>query len=148
MNYVAGRLNALAGSSPADRAIDDSRLAARAPAVALWRWFQQGWHGADENEFAQVQSEVAPTVVEGPAGMTLAEITVRGILQSRSSLVAMIQGSGYGTYIVHQGDKFLDGTIKTITPTGLVVVQEVNDPSSLVKFREVRKLVQSADSRP
>jgi Tfp pilus assembly protein PilP len=82
---------------------------------------------------------------EGPAGMTLGEISVRGIMQSRGSLVAMIQGPDNKTYIVHQGDKLLDGTIKTITPQGLIVMQEVNDPLSLVKQREVRKLLRSLE---
>jgi Tfp pilus assembly protein PilP len=82
---------------------------------------------------------------EGPSGMTLAEVSVRGILQSRGALVAMIQGPDNRTYIVHPGDKLLDGTIKTITPTGLIVVQEVNDPLSLVKQREVRKLLRSLE---
>ncbi len=77
--------------------------------------------------------------------MSLAEISVRGILQSRGTLVAMVQGPDNRTYIVHQGDKLSDGTIKTITPQGLVVVQEVNDPLSLVKQREVRKLLRSLD---
>ena len=82
---------------------------------------------------------------DGPAGMTLAEISVRGIMQSRGTLVAMIQGPDNKTYIVHQGDKLLDGTIKTITPQGLIVVQEVNDPLSLVKQREIRKLLRSLE---
>jgi Tfp pilus assembly protein PilP len=82
---------------------------------------------------------------EGPSGMTLGEISVRGIMQSRGSLVAMIQGPDNKTYIVHQGDKLLDGTIKTITPQGLIVIQEVNDPLSLVKQREVRKLLRSLE---
>jgi Tfp pilus assembly protein PilP len=82
---------------------------------------------------------------DGPTAMSLAEISVRGILQSRGTLVAMIQGPDNRTYIVHQGDKLLDGTIKTITPQGLVVVQEVNDPLSLVKQREVRKLLRSLE---
>jgi Tfp pilus assembly protein PilP len=82
---------------------------------------------------------------EGPAGMTVGEITVRGIMQSRGALVAMVQGPDNKTYIVHPGDKLLDGTIKTITPQGLVVVQEVNDPLSLVKQREVRKLLKSLE---
>jgi Tfp pilus assembly protein PilP len=82
---------------------------------------------------------------EGPSGMTLGEISVRGILQSRGSLVAMIQGPDNKTYIVHQGDKLLDGSIKTITPQGLIVIQEVNDPLSLVKQREVRKLLRSLE---
>jgi len=66
-------------------------------------------------------------------------------MQSRGSLVAMVQGPDNRTYIVHQGDKLLDGTIKTIMPTGLIVVQEVNDPLSLVKQREVRKLLKSLE---
>ena len=82
---------------------------------------------------------------EGPAGMSVGEITVRGIMQSRGSLVAMIQGPDNKTYIVHQGDKLLDGTIKTIMPQGLVIVQEVKDPLSLVKQREIRKLLRSLE---
>jgi Tfp pilus assembly protein PilP len=82
---------------------------------------------------------------DGPAGMNVGEITVRGILQSKGSLVAMVQGPDKKTYIVHVGDKFLDGTIKTITPQGLVVLQEVNDPLSLVKQREIRKLLKSLE---
>jgi Tfp pilus assembly protein PilP len=82
---------------------------------------------------------------EGPAGINVGEITVRGILQSKGSLVAMVQGPDKKTYIVHQGDKFLDGAIKTITPQGLVVLQEVNDPLSLVKQREIRKLLKSLE---
>ena len=82
---------------------------------------------------------------DGPAGLALAEISVRGVLESRGTLVAMIQGPDNKTYIVHQGDKLLDGTIKTITPQGLVVIQEVNDPLSLVKQREIRKLLRSLE---
>ena len=77
--------------------------------------------------------------------MTLDEVSVRGILQSRGALVAMIQGPDNKTYIVHQGDKLLDGTIKTITPQGLIILQEVNDPLSLVKQREVRKMLRTVE---
>jgi Tfp pilus assembly protein PilP len=82
---------------------------------------------------------------DGPGGMAVADVSVRGILQSRGSLVAMIQGPDNKTYIVHQGDKLLDGVIKTITPQGLVITQEVNDPLSLVKQREVSKLLRSLE---
>lgn len=83
---------------------------------------------------------------EGPGGMTVAEISVRGIMQSKGSLVAMIAGPDHKTYIVHQGDKLLDGSIKSITPLGLVFIQEVNDPLSLVKQREVSKLLRATES--
>ena len=82
---------------------------------------------------------------DGPAGMTLAEISVRGVLQSRGTLVAMVQGPDNKTYIVHQGDKLLDGTIKSVIAQGLIVIQEVNDPLSLVKQREVRKLLRTLE---
>jgi Tfp pilus assembly protein PilP len=82
---------------------------------------------------------------EGPASLTTAEISVRGIVQSRGELVAMVHAPDNRTYLVHQGDKLADGTIKTITPQGLVIIQEVNDPLSLVKQREVRKLLRSLE---
>jgi Tfp pilus assembly protein PilP len=85
--------------------------------------------------------EPALTRGEGPAGMTVAEIAVRGIMQSRGSLVAMVSGPDHKTYIVHPGDKLADGTIKSITPQGMIFIQNVNDPLSLVKQREVSKLL-------
>jgi hypothetical protein len=66
-------------------------------------------------------------------------------MQSRGALVAMIQGPDNKTHIVHAGDKLLDGTIKSVTPQGLIIVQEVNDPLSLSKTREVRKLLRSLE---
>ena len=82
---------------------------------------------------------------DGAAGLSVAEISVSGIVQHRGSLVAMVQGPDKKTYLVHQGDKFLDGTVKTITPQGLIIVQEVKDPLSLVKQREIRKQLRSLE---
>jgi len=82
---------------------------------------------------------------DGPAGMAVADISVRGVLVSRGVFVAMILGPDNKTYLVHQGDKLLDGAIKSITPQGLVIIQEVNDPLSLVKQREVSKLLRSLE---
>ena len=82
---------------------------------------------------------------DGPASMVVAEISVRGIMQSKGAYVAMVEGPDKKTYVVHAGDRFADGTIKSIMPTGLVIIQEVNDPLSLVKQREVRKLLRSLE---
>ena len=82
---------------------------------------------------------------DGAAGLTVAEITVRGVLASGGALIAMIQAPDNRTYIVRQGDKLVDGTIRSITTTGLVIVQEVNDPLSLVKQREIHKLLRSQE---
>lgn len=83
--------------------------------------------------------------LEGLQGFGTNEISVRGILQSRGSLVAMLQCPDNKTYIVHSGDKLADGTIRSITPTGIVVMQEVNDPLSLVKQREVTRLLRTLE---
>jgi len=86
---------------------------------------------------------------EGPAGWTVSEISVRGIVQSRDTLVALVQGPDNKTFVVHAGDRFLDGTIKTITPQGLVIVQEVSEPLSPVKQREIRKQLRTLeDTQP
>ena len=83
---------------------------------------------------------------DGAAGLSVAEVTVSGVLESRGALIAMIQAPDRKSYIVHQGDRFLDGTIRSITPQGLTIVQEVNDPLSLVKQREIHKMLRSLES--
>ncbi len=83
---------------------------------------------------------------DGLGGMAVGDVAVRGILQSRGALVAMVQGPDNKTYIVHQGDKLLDGMVKSITPQGIVLIQDVNDPLSLVKQREVSKLLRSVEA--
>ena len=80
---------------------------------------------------------------DGPGGLGVSEISVRGVVLSKGALIGMIQGPDNKTYMIHQGDKLMDGTIKAVTPQGLIIVQEVNDPLSLVKQREIRKLLRS-----
>jgi type IV pilus assembly protein PilP len=86
---------------------------------------------------------------DGVAAMTVAEISVRGILQSRGTLIAMVQGPDNRTYMLRQGDHLADGAVQAVTAEGLVIVQEVNDPLSLVKQRVIRKPLRSLeDAKP
>jgi Tfp pilus assembly protein PilP len=82
---------------------------------------------------------------DGLAAFTVGEISVRGVMQSRTSLVAMIKGPDNRTYLIHQGDKLADGVVKSVTPEGLVVLQDISDPLSTQKQREVRKLLRSLE---
>jgi Tfp pilus assembly protein PilP len=82
---------------------------------------------------------------QGVAGMVTGEISVRGVMQNGSTLIALVIGPDKKTYIVKAGDKLLDGTIKSVNEQGLVIVQSVNDPLSLDKTREVRKILRSAE---
>ena len=82
---------------------------------------------------------------DGVAAMTVAEISVRGILQSRGMLIAMVLGPDNKTYMLRQGDRLADGAVQAVTAEGLVIMQEVNDPLSLVKQRVVRKPLRSLE---
>jgi hypothetical protein len=78
----------------------------------------------------------------GPAGLLVNEITVKGILKSpKGGFIALVQAPDNRTYIIHAGDKVFDGAVKQITQDAVVFSQDVNDPLSLVKQREVRKSI-------
>ena len=81
----------------------------------------------------------------GITGIRVDELSVRGVMQARERLVAMVQGPDNRTYLIHQGDKLADGVVKSITPQGLVLVQDISDPRAKEKTREVRKTLRSAE---
>jgi Tfp pilus assembly protein PilP len=77
--------------------------------------------------------------------MLVGELTVRGIMQTRGNWVAMVSGPDNKVYTVRAGDKLADGVIRQVTATSVVILQEVNDPLSLEKQREVRKFLRGGD---
>ena len=81
----------------------------------------------------------------GLAGLSANEVALKGTMQSRTGYVGLLQGSDNKTYIVRPGDKLADGTIRSITADAMVILQQVNDPLSLQKEREVRKVLRQAD---
>ena len=83
--------------------------------------------------------------VAGLAGLTVDEISVRGVVAGNNGYVAMVMGPDNKTYIARANDKLLDGTVKAVTAQGLVILQEVNDPLSLVKQKEVRKMLRALE---
>jgi type IV pilus assembly protein PilP len=81
----------------------------------------------------------------GLAGLTTGEVMLRGVIQSRNAYVALLSGPEGKTYPAQVNDRLLDGVIRSVTPQGIVIMQEVNDPLSLVKQREVRKGLRTAE---
>jgi len=82
---------------------------------------------------------------DGLAGLTVEEITVRGVMQSGTQFIAMVHGADTRTYLVHVGEKLADGVVTNVTARGLVVLQDVQDTLAPGKQREVRKLLRSLD---
>jgi Tfp pilus assembly protein PilP len=81
----------------------------------------------------------------GVAGILINEVSLKGIVKDHNGFFAMIQGPDNKTYIIRPGDKLLDGSVKTIVPDAVVFSQDVNDPLSLVKQKEIRKTLRSSE---
>ena len=75
----------------------------------------------------------------GLGSLLINEIALKGILQSRADFVALVQGVDNKTYLVRANDRLLDGYVRAITADTLILMQDVNDPLSVTKQREVRK---------
>ena len=83
----------------------------------------------------------------GVPGLMIAEVRIKGILRDRTGYVAMIQGADNKTYTVKAGDRLMDGTVKAIVPDAVVFSQDVNDPLSLVKQKEIRKTLRATEEK-
>lgn len=74
----------------------------------------------------------------GVGGLLTGEIVLKGVMQSRGGFVALVQGPDGKTHLVRVNEKLLDGSVRAITQDTLILMQDVNDPLSLTKQREVR----------
>ncbi len=81
----------------------------------------------------------------GVPGLLISEVSLKGIMKERSGFIALVQGPDKKTYAIRQGQRLLDGTVKSITENAVVFSQDVTDPLSLVKQREVRKTLRSGE---
>lgn len=83
----------------------------------------------------------------GLSGILINEVNLKGIMRDRTGFVALVMGPDNKTYIVKPGDKLMDGSVKSIVADAVVFSQDVNDPLSLVKQREIKKSLRSEESR-
>ena len=82
----------------------------------------------------------------GAAGLLVDELTVKGILLTNGTFVAMVSGPGPSqTYSVRAGSKLFDGTVRAIDARSVVILQQVTDPLSVQKQREVRILLRTQE---
>jgi Tfp pilus assembly protein PilP len=81
----------------------------------------------------------------GVPGLLINEVSVKGIVRNSVGFVALIQGPDNKTYVVKAGDRLMDGAVKSIVQDAVVFSQDVNDPLSLVKQKEIRKVLRSAE---
>lgn len=121
---------------------------AAAPAAAPYSYDPQGRRDPFVSLVARGSDPgSAASRPSGLPGLLISEVAVKGIVRDRTGLIAMVQGTGTKTFIVRTGEKLMDGSVKAITNDGVVFSQDVNDPLSMVKQKEVRKTVRPADGR-
>ena len=75
----------------------------------------------------------------------ISEVSLKGTVASHNGFVAVLQAADGKTYIVHEGEKLFDGTVRSITQNTLTLLQAVNDPGSKETQREVRKVLRQTD---
>ena len=81
----------------------------------------------------------------GLSGLLIAEVSVKGIIKDQKGFFAMLQGPDNKTYPVRPGDKLLDGSVRSVNGEAVIFSQDVNDPLSVVKQREVTKRMRSTE---
>lgn len=81
----------------------------------------------------------------GLPGVTVGEIVIRGIVRSGNEFIALVQSPDGRTFQLRRNARLFDGVVKQITIDAVVFTQQVNDPLSLVKQREVRKTMKTGD---
>nr|MDQ3070914.1 hypothetical protein [Acidobacteriota bacterium] len=81
----------------------------------------------------------------GLPGVLVNEVMIRGIIKSGNDFIALAQAPDGRTFQMRRNDRLFDGVVKQITVDAVVFTQEVNDPLSLVKRREIRKTMKTGD---
>jgi hypothetical protein len=135
---------ATAGSAPAPGAA--SQAAAPPPATPAYTYSPDG----RRDPFISLVgkgSDAKPGGARpaGVAGLLINEVGIKGIVRDRTGFIAMVQGADNRTYVIRPGDRLMDGTVKAIVQDAVVFSQDVNDPLSLVKQKEIRKNMRSPE---
>jgi len=133
------------GAAPATAVPPQAATAPPAPTPEAYSYDPGGRRDPFISLLARGAEPVQGRKATGLGGLMTGEVVVKGILQSRGSYIALVSGPDGKTYTAHANDRLVDGIIRTVTPQGLVIMQEVNDPLSLVKEREVRKGLRAAE---
>ena len=81
----------------------------------------------------------------GLPGLGINDLSLRGIVFSAGEHLAVIQSPDDRTYILRGDEQLFDAVVKTINAEGVVFLQEVNDPLSLVNEREVLRTLQGPE---
>ena len=75
----------------------------------------------------------------GMEGFLIQEVALKGIVKTPKGYTAMLLGTDGKSYFVGVGQRLFDGLVTAIDATTVTFRQEVTDPLSTVKSRDVKK---------
>jgi Tfp pilus assembly protein PilP len=75
----------------------------------------------------------------GMEGFLIQEVALKGIVRTPKGYTAMLLGTDGKSYFVGVGQRMFDGVVTAIDATSVTFRQEVTDPLSTVKSRDVKK---------
>ena len=72
-------------------------------------------------------------------GFLIQEVALKGIVKTPKGFTAMLLGTDGKSYFVKVGQRLFDGVITAIDASTVTFRQEVTDPLSSVRSRDVKK---------
>ncbi len=75
----------------------------------------------------------------GPEGFLIQEVALKGVVKTPEGYTAMVLGPDGKSYFVKLGQRFYDGAVTALDGSSVTFRQEVADPLSPVRMREVKK---------
>lgn len=75
----------------------------------------------------------------GMEGFLIQEVALKGIVRTPKGYTAMLLGTDGKSYFVQEGQRLFDGVVTKIDATTVTFRQEITDPLSTVKSRDVKK---------
>jgi Tfp pilus assembly protein PilP len=77
----------------------------------------------------------------GLGGLSIEQIRMTGVVKGRQGFSAIVKGVDNRTYYVKAGDELFDGKVRAVTADAMFLLQNVNDPLSDAKTREIKRLL-------
>jgi type IV pilus assembly protein PilP len=110
------------------------------PAPGQYTYNPQGRRDPFVSLMKPVSAEEAKRVKKpGPEGFLIQEVALKGVVKTPEGFTAMVLGPDGKSYFVKLGQRFYDGAVTALDGSSVTFRQEVADPLSPVRTREVRK---------
>ena len=133
----SGPTATLPSASDTVKSIIDEELA---PPPGGYSYSSQG----RRDPFVSLLKPIGPD--QGPAkrrpgmeGFLIQEVALKGIVRDRTGYIAILLGTDGKSYFVRNGQRLYDGVVTAIDASSVTFRQEITDPLSTVKSRDVRK---------